>query len=36
MEAMGIDVYLTARNAGLPFEIPAKDRPVWNGLLLVD
>lgn len=36
MEAMGIDVYLTARNAGLPFEVPAKDRPVWNGLLLID
>lgn len=36
MEAMGIDVYLTARNAGLPFEIPAKDRPVWNGLLMVE
>lgn len=36
MEAMGIDVYLTARNAGLPFEIPAKDRPVWNGVVLLD
>jgi len=36
MEAMGIDVYLTARNAGLPFEVPARDRPVWNGLLLID
>jgi predicted metal-binding protein len=36
MEAMGIDVYLTAKNAGLPFEIPAGDRPVWTGLLLID
>lgn len=36
MEAMGIDVYLTAKNAGLPFEIPPRDRPVWNGLLLLE
>ena len=36
MEAMGIDVYMTARNAGLPFEIPAKDCPVWNGLVLLE
>ena len=36
MEAMGIDVYQTARNAGLPFDIPAKDRPVWNGVVLLD
>jgi len=36
MEAMGIDVFQTAQNAGLPFEIPPKDRPVWTGLLLVD
>jgi len=36
MEAMGIDVYQTARNAGLPFEIPPRDRAVWTGLLLVD
>lgn len=35
-EAMGIDVFETARNAGLPFDLPPKDRPVWNGLLLVD
>lgn len=35
MEAMGIDVYETAKNAGLPFDIPPKDRPVLNGLLLV-
>ncbi len=36
MEAMGIDVYETARNAGLPFDLPPRDHPVWNGLLLVD
>jgi predicted metal-binding protein len=35
MEAMGIDVYLTAKNAGLPFDIPPKDHAVWNGLLLI-
>jgi predicted metal-binding protein len=36
MEAMGIDVFLTAQNAGMPFEIPPRDRPVWNGLALID
>lgn len=36
MEAMGIDVFLTARNAGLEFEIPPLDHPVWNGLVLID
>ena len=36
MEAVGIDVILTAKNAGLPIEFPAKDKPVWTGLLLVD
>jgi predicted metal-binding protein len=36
MEAMGIDAVQTARNAGLPFDIPAKDKIVWNGLVLVD
>jgi predicted metal-binding protein len=36
MEAMGIDVYETAKNAGLPFEIPPKDKAVWTGMLLVD
>ncbi|MDW5561758.1 MAG: DUF2284 domain-containing protein [Methanomassiliicoccus sp.] len=36
MEAMSIDVLLTAQNAGLPFEMPPRDRPVWNGLVLVD
>jgi predicted metal-binding protein len=36
MEAMGIDVYQTARNAGLPFDMPAKDKIVWNGLVLIN
>jgi predicted metal-binding protein len=36
MEAVGIDVFMTAKNAGLPFEIPAKENPVLVGLLLVD
>jgi predicted metal-binding protein len=36
MEAVGIDVFQTAKNAGLPFEIPAKENPVLIGLLLVD
>jgi len=35
MEAVGIDVFKTAENAGLPFEIPAKGKTVWNGLVLV-
>jgi predicted metal-binding protein len=36
IEAMGIDAYQTARNAGLPFDMPAKDKIVWNGLVLVN
>lgn len=36
MEAMSIDVYLTAKNAGLPFELPAGDHAVLTGMLLVD
>lgn len=36
MEAMGIDVFQTATNAGLPFDIPPKETAVWNGLVLVD
>jgi len=35
MEAVGIDVFKTAENAGLPFEIPPKDKTVWNGIVLV-
>ena len=35
MEAVGIDVFKTAENAGLPFEIPTKNKAVWNGLILV-
>lgn len=35
MEAMGIDVFQTAQNAGLPFAIPMNDSVVWCGLILV-
>jgi len=35
MEAVGIDAYKTAENAGLPFDIPPKNKTVWNGLVLV-
>jgi len=35
MEAVGIDVFKTAENAGLPFKIPPRDKTVWNGLVLV-
>lgn len=35
MEAVGIDVFETAKNAGLPFDFSVKDKAVWNGLVLV-
>ena len=35
MEAVGIDVVATAAAAGLPIEMPAAEKPVWTGLLLV-
>jgi len=35
MEAVGIDAFETAKNAGLPFNIPPKNKTVWNGLVLV-
>ena len=35
MEAVGIDAFETAKNAGLPFHIPLRDKIVWNGLVLV-
>lgn len=35
MEAVGIDAFKTAENAGLLFDIPAKNKTVWNGLVLV-
>ena len=35
MEAVGIDVFKTAENAGLPFDMPAKNKTVWKGLVLV-
>ena len=36
MEAVGIDVFKTAENAGLPFDIPTKSKAVWNGLVLIN
>lgn len=36
MEAVGIDVFKTAENAGLPFDMPTKNKAVWNGLVLVN
>lgn len=36
MEAVGIDVFKTAKNANLPFSIPAKNKAVWNGLVFID
>lgn len=36
MEAVGIDVFKTAENAGLPFVFPAKNKAVWNGLILIN
>ena len=36
MEAVGIDVFKTAENAGLPFDFPVKEKAVWNGLVLVN
>ncbi len=36
MESVGMDVALIARNAGLPFDIPAVKEVVWNGLILVE
>jgi predicted metal-binding protein len=35
MEAVGIDVFKTAENAGLPFDFPVKEKAVWNGLVPV-
>ena len=36
MEAVGIDVFKSAENAGLPFDIPPKNKALWNGLVLID
>ncbi len=36
MEAVGIDVILTAENAGVGIEFPVKNDPVWTGILLVE
>ncbi len=35
MEAMGIDVFETAQNAGLAFPIPMGESVVWCGLVLI-
>ncbi|MGD2079531.1 MAG: DUF2284 domain-containing protein [Nitrospirota bacterium] len=36
LEGVGIDVYKTSINAGLPFEMPPKDEIIWTGVVLVD
>jgi predicted metal-binding protein len=36
MEAVGIDVILTAERAGASVEFPVKNDPVWTGILLVE
>jgi predicted metal-binding protein len=36
MEGVGIDVYRTCINAGLPFDLPPKKEIIWSGLILVD
>ena len=35
MEAVGIDVFKTAENAGLPFDLPTKNKAVWNGIVFI-
>jgi len=35
MEAVGIDVLLTAEKAGLPVSFPLIDRVTWTGLILI-
>jgi predicted metal-binding protein len=35
MEAMGIDVYRTCRNAGLPMALSSKQKVRWTGLVLL-
>ncbi len=36
MEGVGIDVFKTSINAGLPFEMSPKKEIIWSGLVLVD
>ena len=36
MESVGMDVAVIAKNAGLPFDIPAVKEVVWNGLILLE
>lgn len=35
MESVGIDVFKTAENAGLPFDLPTKNKAVWNGIVFI-
>ncbi|MEE9611077.1 MAG: DUF2284 domain-containing protein, partial [Desulfatiglandales bacterium] len=36
MEGVGIDVFKTSINAGLPFEMLPKKEIIWSGLVLLD
>jgi len=36
MESAGMDVALIAKNAGLPFKVPAVKEVVWNGIILLE
>jgi hypothetical protein len=36
MEAVGIDVHLTAQGAGLEFSPHIEKEVVWNGLILLE
>jgi len=36
MEAVGIDVFLTARNAGLPIHLSSSNNVLWTGLVLLN
>ncbi len=36
MEGVGVDVFKTCINAGLPFKMPPENEIIWSGLILVD
>ena len=36
MQALGIDVFSTAKKAGMPISMPIRDTLTWTGLLLVE
>jgi hypothetical protein len=36
MEAVGIDVVKTAKNAGLPIHLSSSKNVLWTGLVLLD